>query len=315
MLARSSLAHRVAPMLVVAATVVGCEAVLGLGPEPDRDRASTGASTSVMASTGPGAEGGGGSGGESKAASTAAVTTGAGGKDPGAGGGDASPYAAAVLADGPLVYLRLGDARGTVAEAAAGDDGVYLDAEADGYGFGEPGAIANDVDTAVRFEGGGIDLGDAFDPSGTRPFTFEAWIKPLEAPPEYYQRIFSKEAATKQRQGVLLWLNEGLIRLERFQDGEVQYASTSSVPTGRFFHLVATFDGQQVDLHIDGVNVNEQVYGSIVSVSGALDPLTIGRTSYGANHPTFAVLDEVAVYDLALSPQRIAIHHAVGLGD
>src|SRR5262245_26734042 len=68
-----------------------------------------------------------------------------------AGADGQSVYAAAVLADAPLSYWRLGDAVTPVAKDSASGrhDGVYKG----GVTLGVVGAIANDPDTAVAFDG------------------------------------------------------------------------------------------------------------------------------------------------------------------
>src|SRR5262245_36823989 len=60
-------------------------------------------------------------------------------------------YRAGVLAKGPVGYWRLGEDPGPTAfdEAANGHDGSYFGDPT----FGEPGAIADDPNTAVRFSG------------------------------------------------------------------------------------------------------------------------------------------------------------------
>ena len=58
-----------------------------------------------------------------------------------------SVYRAAVLADSPLAYWRLGETSGTVAhdETGNGHDGTYVG----GVTLGQPGALTGDANTAV----------------------------------------------------------------------------------------------------------------------------------------------------------------------
>lgn len=317
MFSDSSPRARLAWLMLAPFVAVGCEAVLSLGPEPDRDRASGASSSDAASSTssgGPGGAGQGGSDGQGGGASSASSASGASTSSSSTGPGGGSAYAAVVAEDSPLVYLRLGDAEGPIAAAAVGEPGTYLEAEADAYGFGAPGAIAGDADTAVRFDGGGIVLGDAFDPSGTAPFTFEAWVEPSGAMTGDFQRIFSKELAAGGREGVVLWIDNGTMRIERFLDDVVQYASTTGLPTDRFLHAVATFDGQDVALYVDGEPADGQIYGELVQVREDLDALHVGVASYGLEHFFRGAIDEVAVYDFALSPGRIRLHFQVGTG-
>src|SRR6185369_12380878 len=57
-------------------------------------------------------------------------------------------YAAAVLADAPRAYWRLGETAGTIAlDAAGADPGTYTG----GVTLRQPGALPADVDTAAAF--------------------------------------------------------------------------------------------------------------------------------------------------------------------
>jgi hypothetical protein len=188
-LVETSLARRVAPVVVLLWALGGCEAVLGLGPEPEWEQAqstattsTTAASTSSSATTASGVTSSTGDGGKSDGSTATGGDGGDGGSTSLAtGGGGSSPsYVALVTEDAPVFYLRLGDAELSVAVAEVGSDGDYV-GEPGELELGEVGAIAGDPDTAVLFHGGGVDMGDVYDPSGNKPFTCQAWVKPLEA--------------------------------------------------------------------------------------------------------------------------------------
>ena len=86
--------------------------------------------------------------------------------------------------------------------------------------------------------------------------------------------------------------------------------ANQSLPTGRWVHLAATFDGTIMRLYMDGRQV------------GILErPGKIGRNdrniiigNYDVDHEAYFVgtLDEVRLYDRALSPDEIAAHAALG---
>ncbi len=94
-------------------------------------------------------------------------------------------YSSVVLAKGPIGYWRLGEAGGPNALDASGNgyDGNYLGNPA----FGQPGAIANDPDTAIGLSGPrSMDYVEILDPDG-HPFsqptsgagpTVEVWMRP-----------------------------------------------------------------------------------------------------------------------------------------
>jgi hypothetical protein len=92
-------------------------------------------------------------------------------------------YMSTVLADNPAAYWRLGELSGATAvnvvNSPAGD-GTYSGS----FTLGRPGALLNDVNTAVGFNGGAlqtsITTGNALF-SGRTVLTFEFWVKPRAA--------------------------------------------------------------------------------------------------------------------------------------
>jgi len=94
-------------------------------------------------------------------------------------------YSSVVLAKGPVGYWRLGEASGPTAADASGNgyDGSYLGNPT----FGQLGAIANDPDTAIGFNGPDskdyVEIPDpdsqAFSqPTSTVGLTVEVWMRP-----------------------------------------------------------------------------------------------------------------------------------------
>src|SRR5689334_8448602 len=104
-----------------------------------------------------------------------------------------SPYAAAVLADGPRAYYRLGDAQGLLARDATSNanDAEILTTNTGQVTMGMPGALPGDPDTATYFRGEGIAGNEsvatahfpALWPTWMRDFTLEAFVNPLAPPP------------------------------------------------------------------------------------------------------------------------------------
>src|SRR6266850_1370354 len=94
-------------------------------------------------------------------------------------------YAQMIVADGPEVYYRMGDATGsTVVDASGhGRDGT-IELGVAAPTFGVAGALAGDVDTAINFNGdgtgghgSGVRTPSALDTIGSAAFTIEAWAK------------------------------------------------------------------------------------------------------------------------------------------
>ncbi len=94
-------------------------------------------------------------------------------------------YSSVVLAKGPVGYWRLGEASGPTAADASGNgyDGTYLGNPA----FGQTGAIVNDPDTAVAFNGPDskdyVEISDPDSQAFSQPtsgfgLTVEVWVRP-----------------------------------------------------------------------------------------------------------------------------------------
>jgi hypothetical protein len=221
-----------------------------------------------------------------------------------------SVYRAAVLADAPLAYWRLGEKSGTVAhdETGHGYDGTYTGT----YTLGAAGALAGDPDTAVTLDGvtGEVDVGNNFDFAGQVPFSFEAWVKPAVID-SVYRHVVTKMAFDvlgNPQVGTYVILQQGntILGFERWQDAATELTvETSSFPTaGSWAHVVATYDGSAGDLYVNGVPVQASASAGGVTASGV--HMLWGNVLQG-------VIDEIAVYDHALSAARVAAHHQAAL--
>ena len=91
-----------------------------------------------------------------------------------------------------------------------------------------------------------------------------------------------------------------------------QFISLSSPPprvmAGNLYHIVASYDGTTAKLYVNGTLVNSFVtpYQPVVT------PVNLTIASRNGNNYTHAVLDDVALYNYALSPSQIANHYGLG---
>lgn len=229
-----------------------------------------------------------------------------------------SAYSNAVRATAGLVgYWRLGETDGdrAIDSSGQGRDGAYAAAAEQGA----QGLITADPNLAVRLSGkpeGWVDAGDTLDFAGLAPFTVEAWIGPgpFAAP---YPRLVQKEGAdlTSRRQGWLLYLSKetGRIGFERWRDGEADVVITpDALPIDTVTHVVAVYNGETMRLYIDGKAVSEGP--SRRELTDTPFTFRIGARSDGAN-PYYGIVDEVAVYEVALDDATIAAHYATGVGE
>ena len=219
-------------------------------------------------------------------------------------------YVNSVLADAAGYYYRLGEAAviDPAVDEVGGSDGTYganvTPGLSLGYGTDKAAgfnATANDyVDTGVDM------LSDT-------AFSVEAWVNANDTAGQH--RIVAKDELGVFGQ-FILWFNSGKLRFQVYpSDGTVQgdwaiAEAPTAPPVGTTFHVVGVFDGTDVILYVDGVEVASTALGAATAITNSL-PITIGASSLGLSprdHIFDGSIDEVAIYESALTEEQIAEH-------
>src|SRR5207249_8778711 len=78
---------------------------------------------------------------------------------------------------------------------------------------------------------------------------------------------------------------------------------SSSITTGIWYHLAATFDGTTVKAYLDGVEASA-VHGPAPTIRS--NNIKIGTSGYAVNNFFNGIIDEVLIYNRALSAAEIA---------
>jgi hypothetical protein len=226
-----------------------------------------------------------------------------------------SAYAQVVLADDPIAYWRLDESSGVVARDSSGhgNDATYIG----GVQLGTPGAIANDPDTAATFDGatGYLDAGDNFAFPETQAFSVEAWVRSLSM--QGYGGIFSREDTSggPPSEGYLGFVSpgDGVYGFQRL-DGNNLTSVNSTLPASasHYDHVVATYDGNVMTLYVNGVAESSQP--AAFSIAGATHHFVVAAEVGGAEDFFDGALDDVAVYEHALSANRVTAHYLSGTG-
>jgi hypothetical protein len=220
-------------------------------------------------------------------------------------------YAAAVLADKPVLYLRLGEAGGRAAKNEV-QTGQY-NYSPGGIVYGTPGALGADPDTAITLDDGtgAIQMEPGVEFPGKAPFSVEVWFKAAAANTAAYAFIVDHEAYSGPRRGWGLSATNSEIRLDRWSNG-VGDAVTAKSPgaDGAWHHLVATYDGQAQALCLDGVPFPSS--NTLISLDTPLSiAYSVGNQNCSDCHNAFrGALDELAIYDAVLTLERIRAHYA-----
>ena len=215
----------------------------------------------------------------------------------------AGPYDQIVLADSPVAYWRLGESGGTTAADQVGaNPGLY----ATSVTLGTAGAIAGEPNTAVRLDGttGRVTVADS--PSlhlaAAGNLTIETWFK--------RSRIGAWELLVDKgwQSWGLGFNNTDYLKLSSYGFGDLA-RSNQRVTDTNWHHAVATRSGTTSKIYLDGVDVTLPVSNLTWSDASAID-LHIGS---GNNSDYFqGDIDEVAIYDRALSQNEVAEHFQAG---
>ena len=240
------------------------------------------------------------------------------GTDAPAGDADAAPvsrYAAAVLADGPLLYYRFGEKSGSPARDEV--SGTTTPYPLTGITYGTAGHLAGDPDTAISTDGSGalpLTLGAAeFD--GAQPFSVEAWVSASPSGNDI-GFLVDHENWSSSRNGWLLRVSKGDVALERWAPvGDASPTSNSVVAAlpavgGDWHYVIATFDGTTQRLYVDGARVDTN--GANIAVAKLGAPFSVGKQNCTPCSGTGFVgaMDELAIYPKALADDRILAHLA-----
>jgi hypothetical protein len=236
-------------------------------------------------------------------------------EDGGEGGMPPTGYPEVVLEDGPVAYWRLDEPAGSsIAHDSSGNknDAAYVGSVT----LGAPGAIAGESDTAARFDGltGYVNAHNSFPFAGNAPFSLEAWV--LASSSSAYAGVISKDDETggPPSEGFLVFVSPdaGDFGFQRLDGDNASTAiSTASASTTSFIHVVATFDGLDLVLYVNGEAQGTQT--AAFSIAGATADFVVGAEAGGTANYFAGTLDEVAVYDKALSASQIKAHYLAGI--
>ncbi len=231
-------------------------------------------------------------------------------------------FAAAVLADQPVAYYRFNESQGsTTVRDSSGHDNHSVQVEG-GVTFGSPGR--GEGDAAAKFDGDTgriiVHNSDSLNPLQITLEALVQWHGPHPSRLTTYQRILEKSSYAERGQYSILIDPDGHVGYElRIIDGDRDKAeetfTTVSITPDTVAHIAVTFDGSTIRIYLDGLLHKE------TTSPGQLDRkpptpenliengLGIGNQAQASRpRPFHGLIDEVAIYDRALSADRIQTH-------
>jgi hypothetical protein len=223
-------------------------------------------------------------------------------------------YLAAVLVDTPVAYYRLDDSSSTMADASGNSrNGTYTASPTHGV----TSLIANSSDTATTFNGstqyGEGAVGTLNVTSGT--YSIEFAIKMASLPGATAQPISWRATSntTDEAMGIQI-LTSGKVRVFWFSSHSYTFVeSATALSSGTKYIFVLTVNAGVWTLYVNNVSFST---GTMSSPNGWNASTTV-RVAAGVNSGTFTIteefpgtVDEVAIYNTALSATRVAAHWA-----
>src|SRR5262249_49814733 len=149
-------------------------------------------------------------------------------------------YAAAVTADSPASYWRLGESSGSLAADERGANaGTYTNSPT----LAQSSLLGSDsVNKAVSFDGTNdfVKVADSAPLDLSSAFTIETWIKPPSLPASgTFNSIITKPEAYS------LQFNGNRLEFTMIQNGSRKrlQAPAGAIVAGTTYHVVATYDG------------------------------------------------------------------------
>ena len=212
---------------------------------------------------------------------------------------------------GMISYWKFDEGSGlTASDSADANHGTFVS---------DPVWTSGQVGGALRFDG----VDDYVDVSsvtcGGIGLTLEAWVKANDSSPNNWKGIVGGDSAAPQWQ-ITLGQNRGSLTIWC----EIQTSTgnhwlgwdTGSISTSDWTHIAMTYDGSSFTEYVNGVpGVSQPVSGTLVGWAPGWP--NIGRGHYlgiGSDKYLFnGAIDEVAIYDRALTAEEIQQHYLNGL--
>ena len=208
-----------------------------------------------------------------------------------------TPYQSTIMQSGPKAYWPLNDTNSSFIEDVSGNFNH-------GYAESTVTALSNGVvDTSMLFtDQGRIRVDNSIlGPTNNTEYAAEFWIKINSYPSTYLSPIGARASNNDSNFGVSI-LDNGLVRMDKFPPSNGIMVSNTSLTLGQWHHIVLQESSGIRYIYIDG---SLDVSGAVEIFSGS--PMTqwyIGSNGLLPNNVD-VLIDEVAIYDRALTSQEI----------
>lgn len=223
-----------------------------------------------------------------------------------------SDYQTTILADQPVGYWRLGEGRGAAAADGAGGNAGRV---AGGVTLGVPGAVEGDPNTAMQFNGtdGYVEAADNADLDPTGDLSLEVWAKPAALDSATHAIVHKGDGPSSESWQYRLTVHStnqwrGCLYTGAGENSDICLVAPTPPSTDAWTYLVLTRSGSTVTLYVNGIGVatTTTIATNLTTTTGSL---AIGRMSGTAMQYFNGGIDEVAVYNKALTAAQVRDHY------
>ncbi len=235
--------------------------------------------------------------------------------------GGATTYSSTLLADSPLAYYRLSEGSGSPFAADSSGGGMIANYNASGTTFGTSAPIPGDPATSVTQNGSNPVASDATTPNklpvANRARSYVAWVKPVDNTCRYVMGYGNQ--STDQGFGLVTCPNDSsngnanTIDVVGWSDDHL-FTTTHNLNDGNWHQVVVTYDGTNLTVYVDGVNLGTQQFNGTLNTPSSTG-LYLGAGPQGAGNFFNGSLADLAVLPAALSSSQVsALFNASGYG-
>ncbi len=199
---------------------------------------------------------------------------------------------------GPVGYWAFDEGKGTVAHDSSGNgyDGTIVGA------FFTPGVLGSALELGQdRY----VMIGREKELALADTITIAAWVRAGDAGESSYMRILSKKADFPTRDGYEMEYNFRTGELDIIGSGDLICRASGIHLDGNWHHLTGVIDKDRGHLYVDGI---ERPSTGLVGKpkKDKTTPVVIGRLAGKPFAFFYRTLDEVRLYDYALTPAEVA---------
>jgi RHS repeat-associated protein len=230
-----------------------------------------------------------------------------------ASGRNSGSYAANVGADRPSAYWRIGEPAGTTTVTDRSGNNNAGTTGGAGITLGQTGALVTDSNSAARFDGSttayvSVPYSITDNPSGA--FSLEAWVDVTGGQGTWRAVVSTACTSCSGYKGFEIYARSDNAWSAYIGTGSASwgYVAGGSVILNQWTHVVETYNGSVLSLYVNGALIGTT--SSAFAANSTL-PLYLGTDVTGSSRAYFltGIVDDVAVYPVALTRARIQAHY------